>query len=467
MTDDRNSGASPLPTFAELGISAPIVERLTADGITEPFPVQALTIPDALDGRDVCGKAQTGSGKTLAFGLPIVQATSRAQSRCSPKALILVPTRELASQIVRAIGPLARSRKLRTDAFFGGVPIQRHRRSLQSGVDIVVATPGRLNDLLNRRDISLSDIETVVLDEADQMADMGFMPQVRQILDRVDGTPQTMLFSATLDGEVDKLVKRYQHDPVYHEIETQADTADAMTHRFVGVQPDDKLEIMADIAAGPERTLIFVRTQRRADRIAKQLTRLGVPAAAMHGGLQQNKRERILKQFSSSRSSVMVATNIAARGIHVDEVGIVCHFDPPEEAKTYLHRSGRTARAGNSGVVVTLVLSDQVRDVHDLRRKAGVREAIVPMSPGDERLGDLVAWQPPFDERPGQGAPNGGGGQRQGRPNNRNRRPANRGGQRNRQEGGGRGSRPNNGGPRRERNDDRPRGERPRAHANA
>jgi len=461
MEGSQDSGARSLPSFADLGIAAPIVDRLTADGITEPFPIQALTIPDALAGRDICGKARTGSGKTLAFGLPIVQSISRGAPK-RPRALILVPTRELASQIVRALGPLAHIRKLRTESFFGGVPINRHKRALQYGVDIAVATPGRLNDLLDRRDISLEDIETVVLDEADQMADMGFMPQVRQILERISGTPQTMLFSATLDGDVDKLVKQYQNSPVYHELADEAESSESMTHRFIGVQPDDKIEVTADISAGPERTLIFVRTQRRADRIAKQLTRLGVPASAMHGGLNQGKRERVLKAFSTSRSSVMVATNIAARGIHVDEIGIVLHFDPPEEAKTYLHRSGRTARAGADGIVVTLVLSDQVRDVHDLRRKAGVREAIVPMSPGDERLADLAGWEPPLDERP---MTSNGGGQRRGGSNGQSRRPANRGGQRNRQQGP-RSPLSDQGQPRQRRDDDRfDRSERPRAHA--
>jgi superfamily II DNA/RNA helicase len=383
--------------FALLGISPQLVMALAAGGITEPFPVQSLTIPDALSGRDICGKARTGSGKTLAFGLPLIERIGKSQPRM-PRAVVLVPTRELAAQVVAELAPLAAVKRVRVAAVYGGMSLNRQADRLRAGVDIVVATPGRLHDLMQRNAVSLDDVTSVVIDEADQMADLGFLPQVERILSQVPGRHQTLLFSATLDGAVDQLVKRYQTDPVYHEVQTEPENIPTMLHRFIAVPEADKVRVAADIASGPGRTLLFVRTQRGAERLVRMLDEEGLAAGAIHGGLSQPKRERALAAFARGSMPVLVATNIAARGIHVDGVDIVVHHDPPEDTKTYLHRSGRTARAGASGLVVTLVSPEQARDVNVLRREAGVREAVVPMAPGDERLRDLAGWEPPLDD---------------------------------------------------------------------
>jgi superfamily II DNA/RNA helicase len=388
---------SSRPAFAALGLSRPVVAQLARGGITEPFPIQQLTIPDVLAGRDLCGKARTGSGKTLAFGLPMVERAEKSDRR-APRALVLVPTRELAAQVVAAIEPFAAIRGLKILAVYGGVSLQRQAQALNRGIDIVVATPGRLNDLLERRDMTVADVNMVVLDEADQMADMGFMPQVERILQQVEREHQTLLFSATLDGDVDKLVKRYQHDPVFYEVDADDQDPIEMHHRFIGVNEEDRIGVAADIAAGPGRTLFFVRTQRGADRLAKKLSQEGVPAGMLHGRMSQPQRERALQAFTRGTVRVLVATNIAARGIHVDGVDIVVHHDLPEDAKTYVHRSGRTARAGASGIVVTMVGWDERRDAEILRRQAGIRESIEPMKPGDPRLADLAAWTPELSE---------------------------------------------------------------------
>ncbi|MGH2607681.1 MAG: DEAD/DEAH box helicase [Tepidiformaceae bacterium] len=412
---------APVPTisnaFSELGLAGDIAALLSKQGITEPFPIQALTIPDALAGRDVCGKARTGSGKTLAFGLPTVERTPRCEPR-RPHSLILAPTRELANQIATNLRPFANLRRLRVAAIFGGASMYRQSSELRAGVDILVATPGRLNDLLERGELSVAKVGIVVVDEADQMADFGFLPQVERILDRIEAQHQTLLFSATLSGDVDRLIKRYQHDPVYHEVAADPDEEVTMQHRFIGVADAEKVQLAANIASGPGRTLLFTRTQRGADRLARLLEREGVAAGVLHGGVSQPRRERALKAFADGRSPVLVATNIAARGIHVDAIETVVHFDLPEDAKTYLHRSGRTARAGASGLVVTLVQDAFHQEARVLRRDAGVREAVVPMKPDDTRLRDLLAWQPPLEElaparieRPaGSGAPRRGGG---------------------------------------------------------
>jgi superfamily II DNA/RNA helicase len=384
------------PSFAALGLPKPIVDELARQRITEPTPIQAATIPDALAGLDLCGKARTGSGKTLAFGLPLVERTAKSAPR-APQSLVLVPTRELASQVVAALQPFAAKRDRRVLAVYGGVSLQRQAQMLARGIDIVVATPGRLNDLLERRAVSLAGVRFVVLDEADQMADMGFMPQVERILRQIEGAHQTLLFSATLDGEVDRLVKRYQHEPVFHDADDGGEGPIDVKHRFIGVDEDDRVEVAADIAAGPGRTLFFVRTQRNADRLARRLEAAGVSANALHGRLSQPQRERALHAFKTGSVRVLVATNIAARGIHVDGVDIVVHHDLPEDAKTYLHRSGRTARAGASGIVVTLVGRHEVRDANQLRRQAGIPECIEPMHSRDPRLADLAAWNPALE----------------------------------------------------------------------
>ena len=389
--------AASSSAFASLGISGPLVSALARGGITEPTPVQGMTIPDALANRDVCGKARTGSGKTLAFGLPIIERMTKSQPK-RPQALVLVPTRELASQVARSLGTVANVRGVRIAAVYGGMSLNRQSDVLRAGVDIVIATPGRLNDLLQRAALDLTAIKTVVIDEADQMADLGFLPQVDQILRRIQHEHQTLLFSATLDGAVDELVRRHQHDPVFHEAVTPEVEEPTMLHRFIGVAEDEKVGVAADIASGPNRTLLFVRTQRGAERLVKQLAVKGLEAGALHGGMSQPKRERALAAFTRGTTPVLVATNIAARGIHVDGVDIVVHHDPPEDTKTYLHRSGRTARAGASGIVVTLVAPEQMRDVNILRREAKVNEAVVPMLAGDARLGDLAGWIPPMDD---------------------------------------------------------------------
>jgi superfamily II DNA/RNA helicase len=380
-------------TFDALGVSGDLVAALTERGITAPFPIQALTVPDALAGRDVCGKAKTGSGKTLAFGLPIIERVGRAESR-RPKALVLVPTRELALQVHDELSPLGAARDVRFLAVYGGANMERQIKSFASGVDVVVATPGRMIDLIERKEVSVADLEIVVIDEADRMADMGFLPQVEWILRQAERQHQTLLFSATLDGVVDTLIKRYQHDPVMHEIESASVTVEEMEHRFLQVHQMDKAKVAAAIARNVSRTMIFVRTKRGADRLAEQLEREGVSALAIHGDLRQTAREKALADFSAGKLTALVATDVAARGIHVDDVDIVIHFDPPEDHKAYLHRSGRTARAGESGIVVTLVLWDQELEVKRLMKRIGVIQPMPEVFSNDPRLADLAAWDP-------------------------------------------------------------------------
>ena len=358
-------------TFGALGVSSDLTTALAAQGITEPFPVQNLTIPDLLAGRDVCGKAKTGSGKTLAFGLAVVERVGQAESG-RPVALVLVPTRELATQVASELEPLAAVRNRSVKAVYGGTDLDRQCRTLRRGVDVVVATPGRLIDLIERQAISLGDVEMVVLDEADRMADMGFLPQVEWVLRHVERGHQTMLFSATLDGDVDHVVRVHMHDPVFHEVEADRVDVDDMEHRFLAVHQMDKVRVAAAIARGAERCLIFVRTKRGADRLAGQLEREGVAAMPIHGDLRQSAREKALRQFTEGQLHVLVATDVAARGIHVDEIDVVCHYDPPNDHKAYVHRSGRTARAGTSGAVATLVLWDQENDVRILQKRLGL-----------------------------------------------------------------------------------------------
>lgn len=381
-------------TFESLGVAPDLVAALASDNIRAPFPIQSLTIEDALAGRDVCGKAKTGSGKTLAFGLPLIERTRTARRR-RPHSLVLVPTRELANQIAEALEPLAVARRLWLAAIYGGVSMQRQIQALHAGVDIVIATPGRLNDLLEREELSVADVEFVVLDEADQMADMGFLPQVERILRQIEGRPQTLLFSATLDGAVGELVRRFQQDPVRHEVASPTVSVETLTHRFIEVHSEDKVAVAAQVCAGAQRALVFVRTTHGADRLVRQLEREGLRAAAIHGRLSQNRREATLATFASGATPVLVATNVAARGLHVDGIDLVLHYDLPEDSKTYVHRSGRTARAGECGLVVTMVAPEQRRDATRLERDSGLDLAIVPMQPGDTRLLDLAGWDAP------------------------------------------------------------------------
>ncbi len=384
-------------TFDALGVAPDLVAVLAEQGITEPFPVQEMTIPDALAGRDVCGKAKTGSGKTLAFGLALAERAGES-SPSRPRSLVLVPTRELANQVAAEIAPLVEVRGRTVQAVYGGTDVDRQTRALRKGPDIVVATPGRLIDLIERKAISLADIEVVVLDEADRMADMGFLPQVEWVLRHVDRAHQTMLFSATLDGAVDHVVRVHLTDPVFHEVQSERIEVDDMDHRFLFVHQMDKVKVAAAICGGAERCLVFVRTKRGADRLARQLQREGVTARPIHGDLHQGARERALSDFTDGKLHVLVATDVAARGIHVDEIDVVVHYDPPEDHKSYVHRSGRTARAGTRGAVATLVLWDQEHDIRMLQRRLGLDLPLVEVFSNDARLADLAAWDDADDD---------------------------------------------------------------------
>ena len=366
---------TPGSSFAELGVPRTLTAALAARGITTPRPIQARTLPDALAGRDVLGRAETGSGKTLAFGLPLLVRTATANGKRTarqPRGLVVVPTRELADQIHDELLPLAAVLGLRLLAVYGGVPLGRQAQQLRRGIDVVVATPGRLLDLLRRDACSLDAVATAVLDEADHMADMGFLPAVTSLLDRVPPGGQRLLFSATLDTQVDTLVRRYLTDPVRHTVAPTAAGATRMDHQIRRVRASDKVAVAAELAGRPGRTLVFVRTKHRAARLAGQLDRAGIRAGALHGNLAQPARTRALAAFAAGTVPVLVATDIAARGIHVDGIDLVVHFDPPAEPKAYLHRSGRTARGGAAGTVITLVLPEQATEVAKLHRRAQV-----------------------------------------------------------------------------------------------
>jgi superfamily II DNA/RNA helicase len=354
-------------TFGQLGLPDHIVDTLARRGIDSPYPIQAACIPDALSGLDVCGKAPTGSGKTLAFGLPLLSRVGSAAGR-RPRALVLVPTRELADQISRELEPLAAAASRRMVAIYGGVGYGPQKSALRRGADVVVATPGRLEDLIEQGMVELGDIEIVVLDEADRMADMGFLPAVRRILDLTPRRRQTLLFSATLDGDIAVLSRDYQSDPVRHEAGSTAPVGPPATHHFWLVGHHDRTGHVADLIASEGRSIVFTRTRHGADRLAKQLDRLGVRAVALHGGRSQSQRTRSLEAFARGRVAALIATDVAARGIHVDGVAAVIHFDPAGDSKDYLHRSGRTARAGQGGKVFTLVTEAQRRQVHTMAK---------------------------------------------------------------------------------------------------
>jgi superfamily II DNA/RNA helicase len=361
------------PSFASLGVPTDIVAALDRKSITEPFPIQSMTIPDALAGRDVCGKAPTGSGKTLAFGISAVARLSGKPSRPKhPRVLVLTPTRELAAQVASELQILATPRNLRVDSFYGGVGYGPQLKALSRGVDVAVACPGRLGDLIERGSIRLDAVEVVVLDEADRMADMGFLPDVKRLLDLTPANRQTLLFSATLDGDIDVLVKRYQKDPARHELEVDENDASAAVHLFWRASSGDRVAVTANIAATAGPTIVFSRTKHATDRIARQLEQRGIRAAAIHGDRSQKQREKALDLFIRGAVDALVATDVAARGIHVDGVNAVVHFDPPADSKDYVHRSGRTARAGATGVVVSLITPDKAGAVKRLQRDLGV-----------------------------------------------------------------------------------------------
>ncbi|HEV7930912.1 MAG TPA: DEAD/DEAH box helicase [Actinomadura sp.] len=390
---------SDTPTFAQLGLPTPLVSALVRQGIESPFPIQTACIPDVLAGRDVLGRGKTGSGKTLAFGLPLLTLIGgQKASPKRPRALILVPTRELAMQVQANLEPLGRSLGLRFKTVIGQTSMPRQIDALRRGVEVLVATPGRLKDLIRQGACDLSDISITVLDEADHMADMGFLPDVTDILDCVRADGQRLLFSATLDKDVDVLVRRYLKDPVTHAIGPVDESVVTMDHHLLLVAPRDKNAVTAEIANREGRTILFARTKHGVDRLAKQLAQVGVRAGALHGGKSQNLRTRTLAEFREGSISVLVATDVAARGIHVDDVSLVMHIDPPADHKDYMHRAGRTARAGESGTVVTLVLPHQVRSMAAMTRRAGVEPTRTKVTVGDEKLAELTGARTPSGE---------------------------------------------------------------------
>ncbi|NAZ15255.1 DEAD/DEAH box helicase [Glutamicibacter soli] len=364
-------------TFSALGVPANLVDVLTERGIDTPFPIQEATLPSTLAGGDVLGRGQTGSGKTLAFSLPLVARLSeRPQRRKArfPRALIMAPTRELATQIAKTVDPLAAASGLRTTVIYGGVAQSRQEKAMNEGVDIVIACPGRLDDLIKQKIVDLSQLEISVLDEADHMADMGFLPVVRRIMDRMPTGIQHMLFSATLDNGVDKVVKRYLSSPTIHSVDAPEAAVNTMEHHVFVVSNDDKKDLVRVLAQGTSRRIMFMRTKHHAKKMAVVLSKAGVPTVDLHGNLSQNARDRNLAAFASGEAKVLVATDVAARGVHVDGVELVVHIDPPAEHKAYTHRSGRTARAGSSGTVVTICTPDQQGDVATLMKQAGLKK---------------------------------------------------------------------------------------------
>ncbi|CAN5833860.1 DEAD/DEAH box helicase [soil metagenome] len=399
VTTDSCEG--PVSSFTELGVPAWLVAPLVRQGIDVPFPIQVATLPDTLAGRDVLGRGRTGSGKTLAFSLPLVARLAGGTRRPrQARALVLVPTRELANQVLAVVRPLAEAADLTAAVVFGGVGQNPQVKALARGVDVLIACPGRLEDLIGQRHCDLSAVEITVIDEADHMADLGFLPAVRRLLDRTPEVGQRMLFSATLDNGVDVLVKRYLDRPTTHSVDPAVAPVSTMTHHVFAVSAADKQAVIHELAAGKERSLLFMRTKHTAKKLAKQLTAAGIPAVEIHGKPSQGMRERNLSAFSNGTSRVLVATDIAARGIHVDDIALVVHVDPPTEHKAYLHRSGRTARAGAGGTVVTLALPDQARDVRTLAKQAGIRPTTVSVRPGAAEVAALAGPPAPYVEPP-------------------------------------------------------------------
>ena len=405
-------------TFAQLGVPNDICRALEKRGMTTPFEIQAATVADALAGRDVCGRAPTGSGKTLAFGIPLVATVERSESR-HPRALVLAPTRELADQITTELRSFAG--KVRVAAVYGGVGYGPQIQALRQGVDILVACPGRLEDLIERGDVALDRVDQVVLDEADRMADMGFMPSVRRLLDQTSADRQTVLFSATLDGDIAKLSREYQSSPARHEVGETTPDVTAASHVFWTVEPTDRIDLTAKAVEAVWPAIIFTRTRHGADRLAKQLGKRGVNGAAIHGGRSQGQRTRALAAFAAGDVEALVATDVAARGIHVDGVALVIHYDPPADHKDYVHRSGRTARAGENGVVLSLVQQSQRKDVARFQRVIGIDEPftgpdianIRRLSPGADRVRPVKPAKPATRDD----------GDRNGRPANAPKKP--------------------------------------------
>ena len=414
--------------FVQLGIDPSVVGLLSDREITDPTPIQTAAIPDALAGRDVLGRGRTGSGKTLAFGLPVLaRLAARTDTTRSgrPRALILLPTRELASQVRDALAPITEALGLRQTVVYGGVGQGRQADALKRGVDLLIACPGRLEDLIGQRILDLDRIEVTVLDEADHMSDLGFLPAVRRLLSRTPEDSQRLLFSATLDGEVDRVVKQFMHSPVTHSVDKASEPIPDMTHHVFTVEPADRTAVVQELASGRERSMLFTRTKHAARKLSRQLTSAGIPATELHGNLSQPARDRNLAGFQAGDVRVLVATDIAARGIHVDDVALVVHVDPPAEHKAYTHRSGRTARAGSSGDVVTLVPPAERGEVAKLTRQAGIRPRTADVRPGAAEIAALVGEPAPLvaeadrpvaaARKPEPQAPSTGGGNRSGR----------------------------------------------------
>ncbi|MFF3565824.1 DEAD/DEAH box helicase [Streptomyces sp. NPDC002574] len=397
LPESTTPALPPVEDFAALDMPAGLLKTLTAQGVTDPFPIQAATLPNSLAGRDLLGRGRTGSGKTLAFGLALLARTAglRAEPK-APLALVLVPTRELAQQVTDALTPYATAVNLRLTTVVGGLSLTKQAATLKRGVEVLVATPGRLNDLVEQGACLLGDVRITVLDEADQMTDMGFMPQITKVIERVRPDGQRMLFSATLDGNIDRLVQRFLTDPVVHSVDPSAGAVTTMEHHVLHVLDEtDKKAVTARIAARDGRVILFIDTKRAADRLAKRLLSVGVRAAALHGGRSQPQRNRTLEQFKTGLVTALVATNVAARGIHVDDLDLVVNVDPPTDHKDYLHRGGRTARAGGSGSVVTLVLPEQKRDVTRLMSDAGIRPRTARVTSSDAALATITGAREP------------------------------------------------------------------------
>ncbi|GAA3049970.1 DEAD/DEAH box helicase [Streptomyces roseofulvus] len=397
MPESATPALPAVDDFAGLDMPAGLLATLTAQGVTTPFPIQGATLPDSLAGRDVLARGRTGSGKTLAFGLALLARTAglRAQPK-APLALVLVPTRELAQQVTDALAPYATAVNVRLATIVGGLSITKQAATLRRGAEVVVASPGRLNDLVERGDCVLDDVRITVLDEADQMTDMGFLPQITKLIKQVRPDGQRMLFSATLDRNIDQLVKRFLTDPVVHSVDPSAGAVTTMEHHVLHVQDvTDKKAVTTRIAARDGRVILFLDTKRSADRLAKRLLSVGVRAAALHGGRTQPQRNRTLEQFKNGQVTALVATNVAARGIHVDDLDLVVNVDPPADHKDYLHRGGRTARAGGSGSVVTLVLPEQKHEVSRLMKDAGIAPRTARVKSSDEELATLTGAREP------------------------------------------------------------------------
>ncbi|MER6829666.1 DEAD/DEAH box helicase [Streptosporangium sp. NPDC000563] len=398
ITEISQAPAGP-SEFTLLGLPKPLVTGLSRAGIDSPFPIQRATIPDILAGHDVLGRGQTGSGKTLAFGLPMMSRIAGAKARPGhPLAVVLVPTRELAMQVTDALEPLGRGLSLRMKTVVGGMSMGRQIEALRRGVEVVVATPGRLTDLMQQGECMLDEVQVTILDEADHMCDLGFFPVVSAILQQTPADSQRLLFSATLDGDVDKLVRRFLTNPVTHSMAPAASSVDTMEHHVLEVHRDDKFPVTAEIANREGRTIIFVRTQHGVDRLCKQLAQVGIRAGGLHGGKRQNQRTRILAEFKEGAINVLVCTDVAARGIHVDNISLVLHVDPPQDHKSYLHRGGRTARAGEKGTVMTLVLPNERRSTDAMTRRAGIKPFRLKATPGHPRLEEVAGARMPSGE---------------------------------------------------------------------